>query len=328
VRICIIGAAGHLGTAFDAVTPVTFIGIAPGCAEEDPLQTEKVARERGIPHFPDWRGMLDSLSADAAVVNTIYAYNGPIAEEALRRGMHVYCEKPVSTTLPALESLEKTAAASDRLLFAMLTTRFDSPFFTAKRLLDSGAVGEVRMVTGQKSYKLGTRPAFYSDRALYGGTLPWIAIHALDQILWLTGLPCEDVRAWQSSRANGGNGTMEMTAMAQLRLAGDVLASVHAEYLRPQSAPSHGDDRVRIAGTGGVLEVRGGEVYLTDISHDGLTPLPQESTERIFDAFLRLCADPPARRDPLYCDCAGIEATRVALRARESADDGQITDNR
>ena len=186
--------------------------------------------------------------------------------------------------------------------------------------MDAGAIGKPLLVTGQKSYKLGRRPAFYADRALYGGTIPWIGIHVIDQALWLTGLSCKAVRGRHSRTANGGNGTMESAATVDITFQGGVEAQLHMDFLRPASAPTHGDDRIRIAGETGVLEVRGSRVWLIDGDHDGAEPLPAEPCEAIFDAFLRLCGDPSQRRDPIYRGIDAFEATRIALAARDDAD--------
>ncbi|MBR6747703.1 MAG: Gfo/Idh/MocA family oxidoreductase [Clostridia bacterium] len=320
MKVLLIGMLGHSGSIYGAKTPYELVGIARGCTEENPAPLQKNAADRGIPYFDDPVAAMDALRPDAAVINTVYAYNGKLAIEALNRGIHVYCEKPVATEPALLAQVEEAASKSDALLFAMLTARFESHFYTAKKLIDAGTIGKIRIMTGQKSYKLGTRPDFYADRALYGGTIPWVAIHSLDQLLWLSGEGFESVSAYHSSLDNGDNGTMERTCVMNMRLTGDILAASTADFLRPEKAPTHGDDRIRVAGLNGVIEVRGGEVYLTDAEHDGLTPLPKEEPEQIFDCFLRLCADPEARKDPLYRDISAIEATRLGLALRDSAD--------
>ena len=319
MKIGYIGTLGHGGTAFAGKLPCTFIGVAAGC-EADAASSRSLAESKGIPFFERWEDLLRE-KPDACVVNTVYGLNQKIALACLNAGIHVYCEKPAAISLEELDELEAVIHSENApLYFSMLTERFEPCFYTARKLLDAGAVGEIRMLTAQKSYKLGTRPAFYKERSLYGGTIPWVAIHMIDQILWLSGLSVEDTRAWQSRLANGGNGSMEMTTMLQMRLSGEVLASVHADFLRPQNAPTHGDDRIRVAGTKGILEVRGSQVYLIDDTNNGTEPMPLEQTEQIFDAFIRLCGNKSARKDSIYRDFGALRSTRAALLARNSAD--------
>ena len=316
MRVGIIGACGHGGTAFAGKLPVRFIGAAPGTYDEPGVRA--LCEARKIDYYVNWRDLLPRC--DAVVVNTVFSENAAIAEEALRQGLHVYAEKPAATDPAAFERLRDAAAASDRLYFSMLTLRYDPWFRTAKRLLDAGAIGQPRLVTAQKSYKLGKRPAFYADRALYGGTIPWIGIHIIDLALWMTGLSCEGVRGRHARAANGGNGSMESTATVDMTLTGGVEAQLHMDFLRPAAAPTHGDDRIRIAGDAGVLEVRDRQVRLINADHDGTVPVPNDPCEPIFDAFLTLAADPALRRDPIHAGIDAFEATRIALAARDDAD--------
>ena len=113
---------------------------------------------------------------------------------------------------------------------------------------------------------------------------------------------------------------MESTATVDMTLSGGVEAQLHMDFLRPANAPTHGDDRIRIAGDAGVLEVRNNRVWLIDGTHNGTEPVPNEPCEPIFNAFLALCADPARRRDPLYAGIDAFEATRVSLLARDDAD--------
>jgi hypothetical protein len=42
---------------------------------------------------------------------------------------------------------------------------------------------------------------------------------------------------------------METTAICCFTLGNDILAHVNADFYRPDNAPTHGDDRVRVVGT-------------------------------------------------------------------------------
>lgn len=132
----------------------------------------------------------------------------------------------------------------------------------------------------------GTRAAFFRDRARQGGLIPWVAIHGIDFVRFLCPLPAEAVFAGHSAIGNGGYGDLEATAQLMLALRGGVSAQVSADYLRPAHALTHGDDRVRVIGTAGVLEVRDDKVWLTNRTHDGLSPEPLLEVPGIFEDFI------------------------------------------
>ena len=107
---------------------------------------------------------------------------------------------------------------------------------------------------------MGTRPEFYSKRALFGGLIPWVAIHAVDWAMEIGG-HCQSVAASHSTRANRGNGEMEATSALLMELDNGVIATVTADFLRPTASARHDDDRLRVTGTQGMIEAIDGKVY-------------------------------------------------------------------
>ena len=72
----------------------------------------------------------------------------------------------------------------------MLDLRFDPALRLARNLVRSGELGEIHAVnfTGQHPLNYGTRPLWYFDRRLHGGTFNDLAIHGLDAVSMITGL--------------------------------------------------------------------------------------------------------------------------------------------
>lgn len=325
MRICMIGdCGGHISSVFHGTKgPNDYVGVSVASEFEavDALRRYAAGKGFSIPYFPDWREMLLTVRPDIVAVDTVFSRHAEVTAFALEHGIHVFSEKPAATELSDLEKIRRAWEKSGAVLFSMLTARFDPWFYTARRLIDEGAVGDILMAGGQKSYKLGARPPFFQKRETYGGTIPWVAIHSIDQILWLTGKRCENVFARHSVQGNRVGGELEMTSLISMGLAGDVPAYVHADYCRPAHAPTHGDDRIRVAGTKGVLEVREDKVFLINESDTGEIPVPNQTPVPIFDGFLEVLE---GSEDPLYRDCDGLYSTCVALSARESADTGRL----
>src|SRR5690606_25436784 len=55
----------------------------------------------GVAHYPDYREMLEKLGAgvDGVIVSTPDHLHAPMAMDAMRRGKHVYCQKPLTHTV-------------------------------------------------------------------------------------------------------------------------------------------------------------------------------------------------------------------------------------
>jgi hypothetical protein len=139
--------------------------------------------------------------------------------------------------------------------------------------------------------------------------------------MWLGGDDFKNVYASHSARDNGGNGTMERSALCHFTLGEGRFASVSVDVFRPAKAPTHGDDWVRVVGTTGVLEARPDSVVLINAENAGALPVPV-SCDR---TFLRDFVDHAEGRRPSLIDTAATLAlTRACLLARASADEGRV----
>ena len=320
-----VGATGHTHYVLDGLRElrdVDVVGTSPGSDGEsvDELAERVGERFPGATRY-DRAADLLATAPDVVVVACQFGDLADWSRAALDRDCHVYTDKPVATTLADLERVREAHAASAGDLAAMFTRRYDPAVRTARERVADGAVGEVRLIDCRKSYVLGERPPFYRSRDTYGGTIPWVGIHALDWVHWFDDRPVRSVRARHSARANRGHGDLEATGVVDLELADEVLASVSIDYLRPDTAPTHGDDRIRAVGTDGVVEVRDGSAFLIDDAAEGRRELPTLSPPNPFVDFVRGVR---GESDPAVTAADSFRATETSLRAREAADADEI----
>lgn len=334
MRICVAGSRGHLDYLFDALPALPTVRIV-GIHAADPNEFAALrdrCRDSALSHARGWETLLDAERPDIAVVCGPFEEHAAMCVAAFERGISVFCEKPVALTLSELsvlraawESSQRNAVTAGRRpphFAAMMGLRYDAAFYSARHLIASGAIGEVRLINAQKSYKLGRRPDYYRDRRTYGGTIPWVGSHAIDWIRWFSlGAGFVSVDARHSRVANGGNGDLETSALCRFELSGDLLASASIDFLRPDGAAAHGDDRIRVVGTRGVVEVRGGEVFITDTA--AAPPqgraLPLESVRGIFSDFVA-CVEGETSAVGLDGE-ETLAVTEACLLARASADE-------
>jgi predicted dehydrogenase len=132
--------------------------------------------------------------------------------------------------------------------------RYSPEYAALKRIVDSGAIGEVVQISAQKSYKAAGSPPWRRQRSTYGSTILWIGIHMIDLMRWSSGREMVDATAWQTRVGMPELKDQENVSASVFRLDNGGFAILRMDYLRPQSAPTHGDDRLRLAGTKGVAE--------------------------------------------------------------------------
>lgn len=286
----LIGCRGHYYYLFDSLAALPDLNLSAICSATD-HDDEKIILERAAKYqctpkvYSDYLQMLDTEKPAIVVISGPFELHSEMCIEALKRNIHIFCEKPLALTLEDLAKLENAWAKSNAQICAMLPYRYEPVFIEAHKSIKKGLLGKVKLIQAQKSYKLGKRPDYYHKRATYGGTLPWVGSHAFDWIQWMAEeSEIRKIWACQNAEDNGNNGEMEIVAQCQMELQNGVIASVSTDYLRPGTAESHGDDRIRVAGTKGVLEIRDNKLFI--INDDGTKEIiPEKNSRKIFEDF-------------------------------------------
>lgn len=325
MKIAVIGASGH----YHYIIP----SVQKNGHEIAVYLPDKFENSRGLISclesgaikykiFSDQRELLCE-KPDIAVINTIFHKNGMLAAEYLSQGIHVFCEKPLAVDYRTLEHLKDTYSAVNKNsrvhLSGMFGLRYHPVMSAVKHAVDCGLAGNIVLINTQKSYKMGIRPAFYGKRETYGGLIPWVAIHAIDWIYWLTGKRFLSVSSAVTRLCNNNNGDMETAGLCVFTLENGMIASVTADMMRPQAAATHGDDRIRITGDLGVIEAADERVIFTG-KNNTVTELPLRNEGDIFEEFCNVCQN---KSIPTLTAESSLYVTEIALAARESADTGK-----
>src|SRR5262249_49753153 len=143
VRIGIIGAGGiaraHM-MAYQRVPGVEIVAIA----DLLPERAEAMARGWNIPHvFADHRALLELNGIDAVSVCTFNQAHRQPTVDALQAGKHVLVEKPLAFALDDAVAMIGAARRSGKILHTGFWQRWQPDLLAAKRIVDSGALGQI-----------------------------------------------------------------------------------------------------------------------------------------------------------------------------------------
>lgn len=329
IKIVTIGGFGHIDAVFRdlAVTSeADLVGMAPAYPGEDISKFLKLppAADKKV-FFEDYAKMLKGTRPDVAVVSTRLDLIPKLIREVADYGIHIIAEKPLALDIKTLEKVRKSVEKNKINLMAMLTMRSDPQFVAAKQVYDSGAVGQAILANARKSYKWGTRPDWFGDKDKYGGTIGWVGIHAFDFINYVTGLNFTKIAAMKGNLVHNDRPCCEdnCVLIAELSNGGHVTISV--DYCRPEEAPTHGDDWIRVIGTKGVLEASLSKKNCCVISKEkGIFehPLP-DGKDKMFRRFLlNIMAGKTEENDELKQ--LSFMLTKICLLARDAAEKNKI----
>ncbi|MBI4976061.1 MAG: Gfo/Idh/MocA family oxidoreductase [Spirochaetes bacterium] len=318
-NVAIIGTAGHGGYVKSVSADNAFrINITAVSGNANELTVLTASYPGAVP-YASLVELVAKERIHIAVVNPEFSLLAETASLFIRNRIPVFMDKPFALSYETLAELAALAKQYRTPVYPMFDMRYRDAFYTARALVRSGAIGETVLISAQKSYKLGERAPFFRSRKTYGGTIPWIAIHAVDFIRYVTDVRYTSVSARHTVLGNAGHGELESAAVMNFTTAGGALVSVTADYLRPGAAPSHGDDRLRVAGTKGVIEIRGGKLFIIDAKGERDAAL-DHPPRQIFDDVIA-CVE--GNTDTLTDASDGFYATAVSLAARDSADRGE-----
>jgi len=326
MRLAIIGSYGHVGVPLaDPAAAGVEVVAAARWGPDDPLGFlgKFASAPADLPVYDDYRKMLTEVQPDIAAVFMPLYRNAEAAIAAAEAGCHIISEKPLATTLEDLSSLREAVRKANVRVAAAFTSRAEPPFLAARQVVRDGRIGKPVLASAQKSYPFAERDDFYKLRRTYGGSIPWQAIHAIDFVSYCTGRDYVRVAAMASNCAHPSHPEMEDNGGLLLELAGGGHAVIRFDYLRPWGAKrrSWGDNRLRIAGTEGIVEVvhEATQVVLTRPDETELVPLPEAR-----DFLAEFVASIRGDGQGLVTTEESFRITEVALKARRAADTGKV----
>jgi len=142
-RVAVIGTGGiaeqHL--AFLAASPLTEI---VGLCDLSPATVRFYAERYGVTYWTtDVAALLNDSHPDVVHVLTPPSTHVALAEQCVRAGAHVVCEKPIGLSYRDVDQLILVAEAQDRLVTENHNYLFNSGASRLVRLAESDALGEI-----------------------------------------------------------------------------------------------------------------------------------------------------------------------------------------
>ncbi|RMZ86730.1 hypothetical protein DV736_g6045, partial [Chaetothyriales sp. CBS 134916] len=265
LRIAIIGGCGLIGRRHcQHVFENTGTRLS---AIVDPSPAARgVAETYEAPLYASIQDMLnDQLRVDAAIVCTPNQTHVSLSEQLAKAGIHILCEKPISSDVDTAIQLIRAARDHDIKLLIGHHRRFNPYILALKTQIDSGALGSVTAVNAL--WTTVKPPEYFSgvnswrSKKGRGGVVLINLIHDIDVLQYLFG-PITRIHAEKTiSRRSDREDAVEEGAALTLRflsgVVGTVLVSdaVSSPYSFEQGTgenpnlPRTGKDVYRVFGT-------------------------------------------------------------------------------
>jgi predicted dehydrogenase len=218
LRLVLAGAGWWGGTWMTALRDNPDVDLV-GIVDLDPAVAAATAGERGVEAEigTSVTGMARRTAADAVVNVTVPAAHHAVSTEAMRAGLPVLCEKPLTPTVAAALSLAATAEVTGQLHMTSQSRRYRAAL-TAFRDEVRG-LGELGSATTE--YFAGPRFGGFRDRMQHA-LLEDMAIHTFDTARFLfdrepVAVYCEEYNPGWSWYAGGAAATAVVEFAGGLR---------------------------------------------------------------------------------------------------------------
>ncbi len=145
--------------------------------------------------FAEYSKIFSGIQVQACVIASPTPLHPQMVRDALSNNLHVLCEKPLALDVEVARELATIATTKDLVLQIGHWRRFSPPWTTAKRVLDSGAIGQPIMIR-LSQWDAESPPASFCDVSVSGGLAIDCGVHEYDLAEWLFGSQARAVRAW------------------------------------------------------------------------------------------------------------------------------------
>jgi 1,5-anhydro-D-fructose reductase (1,5-anhydro-D-mannitol-forming) len=290
----------------------------------DQGRADTFARKFGAKHaYTRYEDMLRDPDVSVVAIHTPNSMHAEQIIAAASAGKHVFCDKPMTTTAA---DAERAIAACERAgvkLGVNFHNRYMPPFVDARRIVESGEIGDVNLVYMEVSP--GARPGgrlatWRVDPVLAGlGTTMSIGVHAYDILRFILGSEIVTVTALFDTPRN----VMEEMNLSLFKFANGAMAhlSVHENSPFPHNDFVIYGTKGRITGRGVTRSRAGGVMEV--LTQDGKTRsqeyAPVNAHETCVVEFSKALLE---GRDPSPSGIDGLRSIQLTEAMAKSAWDG------
>ena len=267
--------------------------------------------------YTDYRQMLRELDLEAIIVCTPHVLHHEHVMAGLKRGLHVFVEKPMAVSISQAEEMRETAEKKGLILAVGYQRHFQPEYFYAREVIKSGKIGSphfvVAWLTQDLRKAIGHRGWYLNPSLSGGGQVICSGTHLNDIVLWVTGTEPKRVKAFMDMEG----AEVEIYASLSVELSNGALASISILGDSPEKAVR---EELRIWCSKGAISIKEGNVCIQEKGGNLVTMspenLPRPPSPNPDVNFVRAILGKEECLVPASC---GVNATKLEQMAYQDA---------
>jgi myo-inositol 2-dehydrogenase/D-chiro-inositol 1-dehydrogenase len=210
LRLALIGLGGMGMTHLEIFAGLPHAQIAAVADSHAPFTDRAAAQIPTAAVFYDPLDCVKNADVDAVVVATTDDTHFDITQASIARGLHVLCEKPLTTTAhQSRQVVDAERATGRRLVQVGWMRRFDADYENLYSALRSGTVGEPVLISQRHRNPLSV--IRFDEQELITSS----ASHDIDIFRWLCGEDIAEVSAISKTSQDGAAVIVVLTLASQ-----------------------------------------------------------------------------------------------------------------
>lgn len=269
IKVGIIG-AGRIGKVH--ITSIsTRVKDAVIKTVADPFLSDETAawaKSMGVEHTTkDYREIINDPEIQAVLICSSTDTHAPISVEAIKAGKHVFCEKPISHDVKAIQQVIDALKGTGLKYMVGFNRRFDHNFEAVQKAVAAGKIGKPEII---KITSRDPEPPSAEYVKVSGGMFLDMTIHDFDMVRYLSGAEVEEVYVQAANLVDpaiGEAGDVD-TAVITMKMSNGAIAVID----NSRRAAYGYDQRAEVFGSDGMVAVTNDSESTAVISNkDGVT---------------------------------------------------------
>ena len=207
--------------------------------------------ESSIYTYETFDRIRDNRDVDAVYVGLPNSMHREYTVRGAQAGKHVLCEKPMAISSAECSTMIAACRKANVKLMIAYRVHYEPTHLEAKRLIESGAIGQVQSFEGSFGFNATPNQWRLTRQFGGGGPLMDVGIYPMNEIRWLTGEEPVAFTAVAATRdhTSGRFAEVEQTLDFTLKMPSGIVAALGCTY------GSNMPGFLRIHGDKGALEI-------------------------------------------------------------------------
>jgi predicted dehydrogenase len=201
--------------------------VLQGVASRDLGRAQEFAQTWKIPQvYGSYEAMLADPEIDIVYNPLPNKLHTEWTLKAVEAGKHVLCEKPLALTADEVDQMIAASQRTGKMIAEAFMYRHHPQTLKVKELVDSGAIGELRLVRGSFSFFLNRSTDVRLNPELGGGSIWDVGCYPISYARYIIGAEPTEVMGWQKFSESG----VDDLFVGQMQFPGNVYAQFDCAF--------------------------------------------------------------------------------------------------